>query len=127
MLYVVISTHAYTVNHFCVCVGPDPNDVFTLLEPASHQWNAIARELRVQDKYRDEFKRDVSLDNDERLENIIRKWLETECSPPTWDNLIEALERMKRRDIIRSIKAFQANNDTVKRMLFDLLANACMK
>ena len=42
----------------------------------------------------------VSEDN-VRLEGVLNKWIETESVPVTWDRLIEGLEEIKLRIVIR--------------------------
>ena len=40
----------------------------------------------------------------EKLEVVIHKWIESECSPVTWDKLIEILEGMGYTATVKMIK-----------------------
>ena len=90
-----------------VIADPDPLDVHRLLKSHSVEWNAISRRLRVSLNYREELRlTGPTLSDNQKLESVIHKWLESECSPPTWDNLIEVLERLELRAVLRKIKEF---------------------
>ena len=90
-----------------VIADPDSLDIFRLLESQSHEWNAISRELRVPFSFREGLiKTGLMYSDDNKLEQVIHKWLESECSPPTWDNLIEALERLQLKAVLREVTQF---------------------
>ena len=45
-----------------------------------------------------------------KLDTVIDEWLESHCSPPTWDNLIKALEGMEWKAIAEKVKEFLATD-----------------
>ena len=44
--------------------------------------------------------------DDDKLEQVIHKWLESECLPPTWDTVIEVLERLQLKAVLREVTQF---------------------
>ena len=48
----------------------------------------------------------MSISNNVRLERVLNKWIETESVPVTWDRLIEGLEEIQLRNVIRRVKEF---------------------
>ena len=109
-LYCIHNAQRVVLYYACLTVilviaDPDPLDVFRLLE--SHEWNAISRELHVPFSFREGLIRTgLMYSDDDKLEQVIHKWLESECSPPTWDNLIEVLERLQLKAVLRKVTQF---------------------
>ena len=89
----------------------DLHDVHKLLSPHSYKWDDIGRALRVTYIYRRELERE-KISDDSRLEKVLDKWIETESVPVTWDRLIEGLEEIELRDVIRSVKEFLKTDRT---------------
>ena len=65
----------------------------------------MGRVLGVSYNYRQELQSE-RISNNERLEGVLNEWIVTESVPVTWDRLIIALEEMKLRSVIRSVKEF---------------------
>lgn len=66
-------------------------------------WDNIGRELGVKLNDRDSIRNDSILDNSERLEWVLNKWLESES--PSWDQFITAMKKLEYHDIVQSITA----------------------
>ena len=79
--------------------------MYKLLSAHSCKWDDIGRALRVPYNYRRELERE-RISEDSRLEGVLNKWIETESVPVTWDRLIEGLEEIKLRIVIREVKEF---------------------
>lgn len=78
----------YTVDRG---VAPTLESVFDLLRPHSARWNDLARALRI--PYNDrQIVYNERISADERLERIIYLWIQSMCSPVTWDHLIDVLK-----------------------------------
>ena len=90
---------------------PDINDAYKLLKPKAAYWSKIARELDVDTGYRNELQMLASLDAKDKLECVIVKWKESECSDFTWGTLIEALKELEYVDVVRSVQEFLAKPD----------------
>lgn len=56
------------------------------LKEYSSQWDDFARELEVDEDYRDELEEDSSLSDEEKLERIITRWIGT-CEV-SWNRII---------------------------------------
>ena len=85
---------------------PEVRVVYQPLKHISGEWYAIGRELEVDWNYREELKRDTGLTNNDRLEAVLHKWSQSECSSVTWDTIIEMLEGIDRRNVVRTVKDY---------------------
>ena len=92
---------------------PEPFDAFDLTACQSAKWNDIGRALKVSYNDRQQLKNEVSSDND-KLESVLQKWIETESVPVTWSSLIQALEKVELRDVVRAIKEFLMTPEAIK-------------
>ena len=94
---------------------PETNDAYQLLKPKATHWNGIAIELGVEAIYRYELRMLTSLDARDKLECVIKKWEESECSDFTWRTLIEAMKELEYNDVLRAIQEFLAKPDVIKK------------
>ena len=46
------------------------------------------------------------MDNDERLEAVLNKWIESESVPVTWSSLINALQAIELVDVANNVEGF---------------------
>lgn len=92
---------------------PKLKDAYKLTKRHSKLWNEFGLELEVSRNYREEL-RDRSTSNDDRLEAILYEWMQSENVPVTWSALLDALEEMKLRDLIRDIKEFLQTDKALK-------------
>ncbi len=118
-LYALINTAI--PNQSLLNKSPDLHDVHKLLSPHSYEWDRIGRALRVPYGYRRELERE-RISDDCRLEGVLNKWIETESVPVTWDRLIEGLEEIELRDIIRSVREF-LKTDQAMQVMFEIVIN----
>ena len=95
--------------------SPDFNHAYKLLKPKATHWNRIARELDVDDDYREELKMRADIDAKDKLECVIKKWKESECSDITWGTLIEALKELEFIDVVRAVQEFLAKPDIIRK------------
>ncbi len=82
----------------------EPNDVCILLNDISRDWDNIGQSLRVPFEFRDELYKDGGRNNNGKLEAVINKWDQSQCSPVTWDRLIEALNDTGHKKTIEKIQ-----------------------
>ena len=80
-------------------------DVRTFLKSCSSQWYDIGNALDVRFDTLVEVASKPITDNI-KLDMVINKWLQSHCSPPTWDNLIEVLERLELRAAATDVTKF---------------------
>ena len=56
----------------------------------------------------------VSSTNDNKLEAVLNKWIETRCSEVSWDNLIQVLTELQFIDIVRDVRSFLQRDTGIK-------------
>ena len=76
-------------------MSPNSSDLFDLIKCHSSKWDEFARELRVPNDKRQSLRQDISLEDEGRLERVVMKWIESRCSPVTWQNVIHTLLSME--------------------------------
>ncbi len=106
-LFVCIQTGS---NQSLLLKSPKLFDAHRLIDPHCYLWNRLGLALRVSYNYRTELKNE-SISDSERLEGVLYKWIETESVPVTWDRLIEALEEIELKSVVRSIQEFLTTNN----------------
>ena len=82
------------------------SDVFCFLRHKADEWNKIGRELGIFIGKRNCLKKDISLSEEDRLENVIELWIEKAESRRTWDELKECLERLEFKQVLRNVQDF---------------------
>ena len=82
------------------------SDVRKLLKKKSVDWDAVGRKLNVPKNYREGLKRNISRTNEDKLEYILEKWIESECSEVSWKHLIEVVKDLAWMDIAKGIEQF---------------------
>ena len=80
-------------------------DVCKFLKSRSSQWYEIGNALHVPFEILDDLANKPITDNIKR-DRVINKWLQSWCSPPTWDNFIEVLERLELRAAATDVTKF---------------------
>ena len=83
-------------------------DAYDLIESHSAKWNNLGRKLKVSFNFRKKLNKNNYLTNEERLEEILQKWIEldSEDAPATWSFLTEALKDIEPRSVITGIEKF---------------------
>ena len=84
---------------------PNLNDALRLIRSHSFHWNRLGQVLEVSFDYRKELKSSKET-NIDRLEKVLEKWIDSESVPVTWGRLIEALEEIELKGVIRSVRNF---------------------
>ncbi len=98
--------------------APDPNDVFNLIRNAAFRWNDVGRVLHISFDYREELRIEgVQSTPASKLDRILRKWVESECSDVTWSKVIEVLSILHLNDSMESIKLFLKREDILNKYL----------
>ena len=87
-------------------------DLHHLLVPKSCEWYRIGGELGVEFNVREGLLRDGSRTNDNKLEVVLHKWMETHCSEVSWENLINILTKLKFNDIVEAVKGLRQKEQT---------------
>ena len=96
---------------------PDLRDVLALMRTMSALWNEIGRELDISVNYREVLRRDKSMADDDRLEHILNHWIGSESKDVTWKVLLETLEALRRRDVVKKVVHFLEEPETYQKYI----------
>ena len=85
---------------------PDHIDVLNLLAEYDYRWHDIGQGLRVSNRLLGGLR--GTLSDKEKLSKILQLWMESMCSPVSWNNLKEVLESpgVNRPDIASKLSKF---------------------
>ena len=81
-----------------------------MLNCISVNWADIGRELGVDWNYREELKREPGLTSAYKLESVLYKWSQSECSDVNWDTIVKVLKRLEYKNVLRSVKEYLLND-----------------
>ena len=107
------------MHSFCFCgliachqivQKPEVHHVYRQLKKKSISWNEFGRELGVSVEFRDELRKNISLSNDDRLEKVLCKWSESECSEVSWDRIIKVLKELDYNSMAKDVKDYLLHN-----------------
>ena len=85
---------------------PKLKDVHDLTISQSSRWNDLGRELELLPDFRKQLRKDTTSSDEDRLEEVLQKWIESESVPVTWSTLIEALEAIELKEVANHVKDF---------------------
>ena len=85
--------------------SPELPDAHRLINPHSSLWRVLGSALKISFNDREEL-HTMYRSNSERLEAVLNKWIQSESVPVTWTRLLEALEEIELRDVIRKAYEF---------------------
>ena len=95
--------------------SPDVDDVKDLIRNHSAKWNDFAMELRVDEDTRRSLLHDVKLENNGKLDHILRKWYEAQPSEVTWEKVLGVLNSMELRSTANEMKRFLKKPSTIEK------------
>ena len=86
---------------------PDLEDVLDQLKRKSFEWYKIGVGLKVDYNFRQSQLKVGIMTNDlERLETVLNKWIESECSEVSWNHLIQVMKDMELVDVAEKVKSY---------------------
>ena len=88
------SNHNFLDDTPILKMSPNSADVFDLIKCHSSRWDEFASGLRVPFDTRESLRHNIALKDGGRLEWVVVKWIESQCSPVTWENIVHTLESM---------------------------------
>ena len=95
--------------------SPEIDDVFNLLKIKSAHWDDFARDLFLDYSFRELLKHEDSLTAMEKLERVLKKWIECESSDVTWSNLMQVLKRLQFLDIAMDVKRYLERKEVIEK------------
>ena len=85
---------------------PKLKDVYDLTVSQSSRWNDLGRELELLPNFRKQLRNDSGLSDEDRLEDVLQKWIESANVPVTWSTFIRALEAIELKNVANQVKEF---------------------
>ena len=90
-------------------------DVYKFHRNKSAHWDDFARDLLIDYNFRQQLSHDGSLTANAKLEQVIRKWMESKTSDVTWSNLFEVLEQLEFLDIASKVKRYLERKEVIEK------------
>ena len=70
-------------------------------------------ELNIDDNTRESLKPNNSLENWERLETVLKTWIESHSSPVTWENVIHIFKKMQLKNIAVNVQEYLKKQEVI--------------
>ena len=108
----------------CILLGndikkksPDKDELFDLIQDNSSRWKDFARKLRISDDTRTSLSRDIRLTNPDRLEEVLKCWIqgEPEGAPVTWEYIIKVLVNLNLTNVARIVQSHLSKTDVIQK------------
>ena len=96
---------------------PEIKDVYNLVKYISALWNELGREFDVPENDRDSLRTNINLSDEDRLESVLSKWIRTETTTVKWRVVLEALNALKRKDIIKKVITYLEKPETYRKYI----------
>ena len=90
---------------------PDLKDVHNLLKQKSSKWDEIGGGLKVCYNFRQcQLKEGLTTSAQQKLEAVLNKWIESECSEVSWNHLIQVLIDMELVEVAEKVRRYLQND-----------------
>ena len=104
---ILVRTVFVLLDEYLLKKSPKVTDAYRFLTEASVRWNEIGMELEVRYDYRQQlFREGIQSTTEEKLDRVLSKWAETNCSEVTWGYFLEMLKRLQLNRIADEVKQF---------------------
>ena len=85
-----------------------------MLKKKSAYWDDFARGLKISDNFCQELTHDNNTTSSRsKLERVLKKWIESESSEVTWNNIIHVLEDLEFIDLARDVDDYLRKEEVV--------------
>ena len=68
--------------------------------------------------YREELRKEPGLTSAYKLESVLYKWSQSECSDVNWGTIVKVLEKLQQMQVLRSVKYYLLNDPEAVRKYF---------
>ena len=96
---------------------PETKDVYNLVKYISALWNELGREFDVPENDRTSLRTNINLSDEDRLESVLSKWIRTETTTVKWRVVLEALNALERKDIIKKVITYLEKPETYRKYI----------
>ena len=66
---------------------------------------------------RESLRHNISLDDEGRLEHVVMNWIESQCSPVTWQNILDVLSSMSLKNTASKVKEFLKEQQVIDKYM----------
>ena len=81
-------------------------EVFDIFKHSSADWDSFGRQLKVSFNYRRELSmKPTGVSADSKLDLVIQKWVESQCSPVNWSTVRQVLTTLDMKSLLRLVPA----------------------
>ena len=95
---------------------PETYDAYQLLKSKSANWEDFARELRVKENDRKQFRKSITWSSEEDiLEKVLTKWIQSETSEVTWKYILNVLKNLEYIDLLKIVQMYLRKEDVIKK------------
>ena len=92
-------------------------DILGLVKDISASWNELGCELEIPSDDRATLQKDGRHTDKDRLELVLRNWVQNETKEVKWKVILKALEVLKRRDVIKKVIEYLETPEIHKRYI----------
>ena len=89
---------------------PKSRDAFDIFKDISSLWDEVGGYLGISLNYRDSLHGSVNT----KLERVLTEWIQKETKDVTWEVILEVLEKLGRRDLMKNFIIFLKTPETYK-------------
>ena len=90
--------------------SPVRKDVYKLLRKHSIHYDEFALQLDIDDDFRDNL-RAKNEENHWKLEQVLRKWIDSETCEVTWAKIIKVLDDLEMKNVAKEVVDFLKCNN----------------
>ena len=78
-------------------------DILGLVKDISASWNELGGALEIPSDDRNSLQKDGRHTDKDRLEFVLRNWIQNETKEVKWEVILEALKVLQRKDLIKKV------------------------
>ena len=78
-------------------------DILGLVRDISASWNELGGALEIPSDDRNSLQKDGRLTDKDKLEFVLRNWIQNETKEVKWEVILEALKVLQRKDLIKKV------------------------
>ena len=92
-------------------------DILGLVKDISASWNELGGELEIPSDDRSSLQKDGRHTDKDRLEFVLRNWIQYETKDVKWKVILKALDVLRRRDLIKKVIEYLETPEIHKRYI----------
>ena len=93
--------------------SPDIFELHRLIAGVSAMWYQIGIGLEVDEDFRKSIKQNIVGQDSVKLEEVLRRWDDSQCSPVTWDRIIKVLDFVGKHKLATKVGEYTKKPDVI--------------